>query len=574
MSDLRIFTNCHSDGNATERIVGGGNSNIAVIPARGGSKGVPRKNLRPLFGKPLIYYSIRSCLGSGIFDAVVVSTDDDEIALLASRFGAQVVMRPADLGQDAITLDPVIAHAVMSVEQTTDRAFAYVFTVQPTSPLVSPTDIQEAFRLLNGPGAVETVLSVVDDRHLRWTNAGGRAQPTYQKRVNRQYIEETYRETGAVIACKRELLDTGTRIGRRVELLPLPVERSIDIDSDLDFFICESILARKRVVFTVVGRKSLGLGHVYRGLLIASEFVGHEVIFVCEQIDGMAAEVIRSKNYRVVVAQDGDLLDAVLSISPDVVVNDILDTTESYIAALKHAGTVVVNFEDLGKGADRADLVINALYPFQNKSETHLVGEAYFCLRDEFIHLPKKIHNAEVKALLITFGGVDENNLTVRVLKLCSDFIKERNISVDIICGPGYSHIESLKDVIAHEHLGEYVSWATSTQRISDYMLKADVAITSGGRTVLELASIGIPTIVLCQNDRETTHTFASEKNGILNLGLHSSATDAHIFDAIKSVVESSDARTERVKRMQEVDLMGGKRRVMSRIFSIFNEKV
>jgi CMP-N-acetylneuraminic acid synthetase/spore coat polysaccharide biosynthesis predicted glycosyltransferase SpsG len=546
---------------------------IAVIPARGGSKGVPRKNLRPLLGRPLISYSIRSCIDSGVFDAVVVSTDDDEIALLAERFGATVVERPSELGQDSITLDPVIEHAVRSVEGSGRCRFDYVFTVQPTSPLVAAGDLLAAMDLFDQGEHVETVLSVVDDRHLRWTHLHGKFVPEYRERLNRQYLAETYRETGAIIACKRDLLETGTRIGKTVELLPLPVERSIDIDSDLDFFICESILARKRVVFSVVGRKELGLGHAYRGLLIASEFVGHEVIFVCEESDSMAVEIIRTMNYKVKVVPVGGMLNGVIQCNPDIVINDILDTKADYIAALKQEGIAVVNFEDLGEGASQADLVINALYPLQEPSATHLIGEKYFCLRDEFIHLTKKEYKKEIRSILITFGGVDENNLTVRTLRICSSLIKSRSIHVSIIAGPGYSHTKSLQEVISEEKLEDYVDWTTSTRRISDYMLSADVAITSGGRTVLELASIGVPTIVMCQNQRETTHTFASEKNGIVNLGLHSFATDAEIRDAVEMVVDSFTTRLDMVTRMSLTDLTGGKKRVISRIFSILNER-
>ncbi|SAK75348.1 N-acylneuraminate cytidylyltransferase [Caballeronia calidae] len=544
-------------------------SSIAVIPARGGSKGVPRKNLRPLFGMPLIYYAIRACIDSEAFEEVVVTTDDEEIGLIAERFGARVIMRPHGLGQDSVTLDPVIEHAVDVVERMLEKRFDIVMTVQPTSPLVNSDDIRNSLSKFDASGDVDSVLSVVDDRHLCWTRDAGFAIPKYQRRVNRQQLPESYKETGAVIACRRNVLKSGSRIGKRVELAVLPPERSIDIDSDLDFFICEAILARKTVVFPIVGRKELGLGHAYRAVMIASEFVGHEIVFVCENRDELAAEVIRERNYRVVVAADGGLQRAVLDLSPDLVVNDILNTSAAYIKALKEAGAAVVNFEDLGEGALHADVVVNALYPHQDASPKHLIGEQYFCLRDEFIHLPSKKISDEVRRILITFGGVDENDLTSRLLTLCAPFVRERDIQVDIVAGPGYCHGEALSGLIERESLHKHVRWLTSTRKISEFMLAADLALTSGGRTVLELSAVGVPTMVICQNERETTHTFASDANGVVNLGLHSEVTDDVITAAIESLIGSADIRRVMVDKMTTVDLTKGKHRVVSRIFAL-----
>ena len=170
---------------------------VAIIPARGGSKGVPRKNLRPLLGKPLIAYSIGSSLEAKNVNRVVVSTEDEEIAMFAERFGAEVIMRPAELATDHATIDPVVQHAVCEAEKRWDEHYDIIVTVQVTSPLLCAEDIESVVAMFDDP-SVDTVISVTDDRHLRWEERQGEIFPLYENRVNRQELPPTYRETGAI----------------------------------------------------------------------------------------------------------------------------------------------------------------------------------------------------------------------------------------------------------------------------------------------------------------------------------------------------------------------------------------
>jgi CMP-N-acetylneuraminic acid synthetase len=537
---------------------------IVVIPARGGSKGIPRKNLRPLAGRPMIYYSIKACLSADPVDRVVVSTDDEEIALFAERFGAEVLLRPEELADDVTTLDPVIACAVEQAEEKWKERYDLVLTVQPTSPLITAHEVIAAVTALKS-GSIDTVLSVVDDRHLCWTIKNGVPKPLYDARVNRQQLPPSFKETGAVIACTREQLNLGTRIGENVHLLEVPHDRSFDIDTFADLALCESLLKRKRVVFAVVGYDKVGLGHVYRTLMLAHELVHYDICFVCEKSSDLAAEHIRSRNYTVHVCDDGGLAEACIALTPDLIINDILDTDAEYINQLKSAGIKVVNFEDMGSGYAAADLVINALYPHQLPSDHVLVGPKYFCLRDEFLYLPKHEARDSVERMLLTFGGVDEGNLTVRCLELLGAYCKENNIGIDVVTGPGFNHKQELSDCIA----GLDVTVSMGTRRISDFMCQADLAITSGGRTVLELAALQVPTIVICQNRREITHTFASSDNGILNLGYRGDVHDEEITSAVIKVIENQELLKIMRDKAGRQELRKGKKRVIKRIIEL-----
>jgi len=543
-------------------------SSIVIIPARGGSKGIPRKNLRPLAGKPLIYYSIVASLGAKSVSKVVVSTDDDEIALFAGRFGAQVLMRDPRLADDVTTLDPVIASALSQGEELWKEQYDIVVTVQPTSPLVLSSDIEHAIQLFE-QADVDTVLSVVDDRHLCWSNESAIAKPLYTARVNRQQLPSNFRETGAVIACTRsQLINNGTRIGNNVKLLEIAQDRSFDIDNFSDLALCESLLNRKRIVFTVVGYDSVGLGHVYRALMLAHELVQYDLHFVCEKSSDLAKQGIESQHYTVHLCADGELADACISLNPSMVINDILDTSAEYVHQLKEAGIKVVNFEDIGSGYLEADLVINALYPHQLPSDHVLVGPKYFCLRDEFLYLFQHDKTETIERILLTFGGVDEGNLTARCLNVIADYCSSKNIHVDVVVGPGFIHHQEVEDCInLFPNLD--VSYSKGTKRISDIMAKSDLAITSGGRTVLELAALNVPTVVICQNQRETTHTFASSENGILNLGFREVVSDTQILENVVNVIEDVSLARIMREKSKKLDFSKGKKRVIKRIIDI-----
>ncbi|WP_417437321.1 cytidylyltransferase domain-containing protein [Idiomarina abyssalis] len=540
---------------------------VAIIPARGGSKGIPRKNLRPLAGKPMIFYAIDACKKAKGIDEVIVSTDDDEIALFAERFGARVLMRDPKLADDKTTLDPVVLSTTEQLENILGYKVDTVITVQPTSPLIRASDLKSCVEIFEHKPEIDTVLSVVDDRHLCWTIKDNNPIPLYQARVNRQQLAPNFRETGAIIACRREVLESGSRIGKSIELLEMPQQRSFDIDNISDLYLCEGILTRKKIVFSVVGYPEVGLGHAFRAVMLANEFVHHELIFVCEEESSLAAKYIQSHNYTVIQCENGLLAETILDLSPDVVINDILDTTSNFVRKLKSCIPVVVNFEDLGSGMKEADLVINALYPNPLPYKHVKVGHEFFCLRDEFIFTETCEVGESVNEILITFGGVDEGNLTKRVCDLLADYLVENQIKAKVVTGPGYRHKGSLTELARHPS----IEVIPATNRISDYMLNADLAITSGGRTVLELTALQIPTVVICQNERETTHTFASSANGVVNLGFRGSIDDQTIIETLTTVIESKELRTTMRNKMKALDLSAGKKRVCELIKNLFN---
>ncbi|MBW3632139.1 MAG: acylneuraminate cytidylyltransferase [Chloroflexi bacterium] len=529
---------------------------LIVIPARGGSKAVPRKNVRTLDGRPLIAHAIATAASSNFRPFVLVSSDDDEILAIARSLGCTALQRPPELAGDDVTLDPVVAHALDAARSMTGKRIDIVVTLQPTSPLLSVATLDRAIDRLDGDPALDTVLSGTDDRHLRWTRVDGELSPLYDERVNRQQLPEAYRETGGFLITRARHVTPRSRIGNRVTMEVLKGAEAIDIDTVHDFMLCEAYLKRRRVAFVVAGYRDIGLGHVHNALALASELVHHELVFVTPRGHDLAADVIEAHNYPVVRQRAPSILDELVTLSVDVVVNDILDTEEAYVRALKDAGLTVINFEDLGNGARQADLVVNAIYPERRFLPNHYFGPRYFLARNEFVVGATHSIRPEVERVLVTFGGTDPSDLTKHVLAAIGPYCAERSIAIDVVLGRGYSH--------PRPAASDGVSVHQDVRNISEYMRRADVAFTSAGRTVLELALIGTPSIVLAQNERELTHLFATEANGFLNLGLGARVEPDELRAALADLVDSAMSRRRMHELMQAPDLRHGRQRVVA----------
>lgn len=536
-------------------------STLCIIPARGGSKGIPRKNLRSLAGKPLIAHVINTTLSTEEIDRVVVSTDDEEIARTAERYGASTLMRPDDLAYDHVTIDPVVAHALECVESEEQEQFGIVVTVQPTSPLLSTTTLANALRRFADMGGnIDTMVSAREVRHLSWRQEAGAFRPNYTERRNRAEIPPEYHETGAFFICSAELLrETGQRFGQRVDIVVMPDEEAVDIDTAADWALAEALLSRQRIAIIVAGNSEIGLGHVYRGLSIASDLAAHAVEFFVPAHSQLAAERLSLHNYPVTVSDGEDLLDKLTEFGPDVIVNDTLDTSADYMPALKALSSRLVSLEDLGAGADMADVVINALYPERHVRANAYHGPDFVVLRDEFLFSEPKVAREQVTSVLITFGGTDPSDLTRTVLKAISETCRVRNIGVTVIFGPGYDG----ERVIEY---GEHVQVLRDVRSMAEHMRAADIIFTSAGRTVYEIACLGTPTIVLAQNTRELSHFFASSENGFLNLGLGSDLTPEQINREFIDLCEDVNERQLMNQRMLAHDLKRGRRRVVELI--------
>ena len=528
---------------------------LVVIPARGGSKRIPRKNLRLLGHKPLLYYSINNALKSKFEIDVFVSSEDDEILNTAVKFGAKTHKRNENIANDKTTLDPVIYDCYLHAKNIEEKEYHIIATMQPTSPLLLTKSLDKAIQKIINDNEIDTIIAAKDATHLSWKKENDKYLPNYTERVNRQYLTPEFIETGAFLITRNDIISENNRIGKNVDLALLSGGEEIDIDTYEDWNLCEYYLKREHILFVVTGNNTVGLGHVYNTLLIANDILNHDVTFLLDKESELAFNVIKSKNFHVIIQQNDDIIDDVMLINPDIIINDRLDTSKEYMQQLKKQNYKVVNFEDLGIGCEEADVVINAIYPEKDVLPNHYFGHDYFVLRDEFILSELKAVKQDVKNILITFGGVDPNNYTEKVIRTINGYCSENNIKVTVIAGFGYEKYDTINEY-------SNVAVKQNVSNISDYMLKADLIFTSAGRTVYEVASIGTPAIVMEQNKREMTHFFASSEFGFSNLGLGYEVEDNDLFTEFIRLVDSFKIRKEMNELMLKQNLKLGRKRV------------
>lgn len=533
---------------------------LAVIPARGGSKGIPRKNVRLMNGKPLIYYSIENAKKCTAITDIVVTSDDDEIIGLAQLENVDYIVREKDLAGDKITLDPVVYDAVVQMEHKKNLRYDAIVTIQPTSPLLKWTTLENAIDKYRADKK-DTYISVVNKPHLSWSKKGSKYIPNYSVRLNRQELPANFVETGSFLITKRECVDANNRIGRNVTVFEIPADQAVDIDGPNDWIICEFELKKKKIVFRTDGYKKIGMGHIYRCLTLAYKLVGHDIVFVCNEkySDGINKIKNSFMSYKI-INSDIDFFDFLHDWKADIVVNDCLDTEVDYIKRLKTLVNRVITIEDLGEGAKYADVIINALYGEHKSAPNLYAGEKYICLRDEFLINKPRDFSSEVRNVLVLFGGTDPSNLTKKLydlaLRLADDYPE---IKFTFISGSGYNCAENDVYTVADKNI--YV--LSDVKRVSDYMIKSDLAFTSQGRTVFELATLGIPSIVLAQNEREQLHTFANMQNGFVNLGLGRDISIDTIESTFKWLVETEQIRREMRDLMLKHKLKLGINRVI-----------
>lgn len=533
---------------------------LAVIPARGGSKGIPRKNIRLMNGRPLISYAIANARASQYITDVFVSTDSAEIADIARSYGAHIVERDHRLSSDLVTLDPVIFHAKKEAEKQCNCTFDYIVTMQPTSPLLRVETLDAGIDYTIREG-FDTVISVVNKPHLSWgRDDSGKLFPLYQERKNRQELPPQYMETGAFVVARGACVKEHTRIGEKVSVFEVDERESIDIDGAGDWVLSESLMRRKKILFRVDGYVKLGLGHIYNCITLALSMVEHDVLLVTREDAEPGIKKIKETNlpYRT-FREETELKDIIQDFQPDVWVNDCLNTSKEYIEWLKTQIPRVVTIEDLGEGTKAADAVVNALYDENEPRQNVYSGYQYVCLRDEFqVEQPKKF-SPTVKNIIVMFGGTDPSNLN----RLVYDAILSRierfsGIRFYFITGIGYDN--EINGVVTRPKENVFVY--PNVPRVTKYLKEADLVIMGQGRSIFEAACMGVPAVVLSQNERETTHSFAQMEHGFLNLGLGNEADPSLITNTLEWLIHTRAVRENMHRLMLQTPLKKGLERV------------
>jgi spore coat polysaccharide biosynthesis predicted glycosyltransferase SpsG/CMP-N-acetylneuraminic acid synthetase len=541
---------------------------VCVVPARGTEPSFPKRNFKPLDGKPLVAHTIETARSCPAVGEVVVSTESPALAETAREYGATVpFLRPERLAEWDVLLHEVVDHAVSELE-TTGRPIDRddpVVVLQPNVPFRRSRSVSEALERFES--GHEAVVSVVEEGGLYWQRSDGdddRLDPAFEERAVRSELEPFYRETGSINVTTPRLLAEGTRVGEAPGYVVTDRLSSLSVDSVLDLWLAERLADGPRIVFRVDGGGDLGMGHVYRCLTLADELSASlrcELTFVSTADFPVGIEVIRDAGYDV-EAVEGGTLEAVVALDPDVVFLDVLDTDAVAVRRLHETAAAIVNLEDTGSGIEQADFVVNA-FEAERTPSNHLTGAEYFVLREEFS--TDAVPDEPVERVLMTFGGSDPADASTLACRAAA--LADGDREYRLVLGPDYGDRTDLDAALAD---APEVTVLENVEDMGARMSWADLAVAAGGRTAYELGAVGTPTLVVAQNDREHERMRALGAEGVVEyLGRVATATPADLAAAMDALAADPGRRRRLSERSREYVDGRGTRRILDLVHDL-----
>lgn len=527
---------------------------LAVIPATEDAE-IFRKNARLLGGKPLIAHTIDNLKSSEYIDDIVVLSDDESTIRISELNGVTPYRCSVN---EEITIEKNIQEAMALREKASFDEYDIIMIIKPNAPFITTNSINTFIEKFEN-NSIDSVISVKEDKHLRWgfDSENNRYFPLFsQREIVPQYIE-----IDSLIATRRQFIADESILGLNVDVIQLSDEENLIIDTFKDLWVAEKHINKKKIAIVVNAFDEIGTGHIRRCLAIASKLILHEIVFVSNSNYNIGVDYIKAHNYPCVTYDDYDeIFDVVDKINPDMIINDVLDTTTDYISKLREKNYFVVNFEDSGPGTELANIVFNPVYDYGIELPNLYTGHKYYILEDEFYFQEPKIIQQDVNKVLIMFLGNDPNNLTEKTLQ--SLINSGYSGHIDVLLGIGYPNKKEIMD--KYEIYNNIVIYE-SVRSISEFIIKSDIVFTSVDRTVFGICSVGVPCICICQDNRELTNKFAKEENGFINLGLAEEVSEDMIANQFNSLAENYELRAEMNQKMLSIDLRNG----FSNIWSI-----
>ena len=468
--------------------------------ARSGNEYLARQNLRLVADKPLLYYILKTCLKFKNSD-VYVTTDSEEISELSLMYGAKVIKRPKSLTKNSTSIEEIAFHALSTLRKK-DLDFDKCLILSPQFLLIKISTIHKFFKNLNN--SINTIYGYINNfEHFKKIE---NENETFNKLQN---IHSHVVDIKKIVSfnCKNFLKNK--KFGQDHYGIKISKNELFSLSNYHDIGVLETIVKRKKILIRVDGSKEIGLGHVYNMLTILNHFRNDDLLVVMNSQKNMGSDKFKEHLYKIKFFDNQNQLKKIIEqYNPDIIFNDILDTSFKYMKFLKQFTKFTVNFEDLGAGNKYANLVFNPIYYSTKKSNNVFYGSRYAAVRDEFRIWENNSINKQVKRVLITFGGSDHTNKTQKILKIIQKN-GLKNIEFTIILGIGYFHKQSLKTLISQMKKDDFkLNFVEGSDFLAKFFRESDFAITSNGRTVFELAAMNVPIIAVPVNNREKTHSF------------------------------------------------------------------
>ena len=247
-----------------------------------------------------------------------------------------------------------------------------------------------------------------------------------------------------------------------------------------DFGTFEQILSRKKILVRIDSTVKIGMGHVFNMLTILNHFRNDEILILMKKNKNLGYKKFIENLYNVSFFKSEDELRKILiQFKPDIVFNDILNTTKSYMKKLQKLTPMIVNFEDTGEGRKLANLVFNPIFEKQKSLTNEFYGAKYACVRDEFRIWKNETLSKNVKKILITFGGTDPSNITEKTISLIEKN-NRKNIEFTVLLGFGYMHKKIIKEKIKKLQQKNFkINLVDTSNFIAKYTKDIDFAIVS-----------------------------------------------------------------------------------------------
>lgn len=518
-----------------------------VIPARRDSKRLPSKNVSLFAGKPLIEWSLALWSRfSGEVD-IVVSTDDLRVMDLAAAYpAARFLLRSPELSGDMVTLDEVALFLARTQKLTT----GYLAMAQCTCPLVSPATARMLLDTLHSSNAISIVAAVREHGFLwRRMDRESEASPLFAERVNTQFARgRVLRESGVFTATRMEhLLQSGSRFSAQPLLVEIPREESLDIDDGLDWRIGQAIQSRRTIVFVAICNRTVGTGHLYRCLEIATWFADLPQQFLIYQGDGVEQPILDAQHRSGGPIGHLDLP----GVRDSAVVLDVLDVEADVVTRLQANGNTVFVFES--RPVTSADFTFNSLYkPLPGEPTNLPVAHGPGCAVAGSFLSPWENRfqfRDEVGRVVIFFGGTDPSRLRQRVVPLVDTVFY--GIDIHVFSNGIRRHEETISPcgnrLVEHPVGPEFFGVVAG----------ADLFVGSAGQTMMQVAHIGVPSVIIAHSPREQDHIVGEVSSCITYAGCADGLQDSDLVRTIQAAA-ARQSRQEVSDYCHDFSLSGG----------------
>tara|TARA_B110000211_G_scaffold235019_1_gene308520 strand:- start:8470 stop:10176 length:1707 start_codon:yes stop_codon:yes gene_type:complete len=539
-----------------------------IVQARLSSTRIPKKMIKPFSNTTLLDITLNRLTQSTLIpkNDIYISLYENKLKEIAKKYDVTIFDRSQESAETNNDM-------VKMFEWWNKLPYEYYIIVSACHPFLSIKTIDAFYKKFQSTSS-RGLFGVVKRKNYFWNNKLEfiTPWPENQTTFNTKVVEETYEAAHCLYGGKMKDIGNYIYMGdfskkNDIELFTIHDEfECSDIDYPWQFDICESYYDKymviKHIVINVIGNNKQGTGHIYRMLRLTNACTSSRnyikkydkltYTFIIESNQFLAEKILINNNvsYKKYDSkkQMYQILDA---IKPDIIINDCLNTDMVDINSLQKYTKKIINFEDYGSGARSADFVINSFY------NSHVIcgnqvkyGLEYTLLSpllssysfNTLCHTPKK--------LLLTFGGSDPTNITKFILDMLIKHKIYERLDILVILGLGYTRVDEIKSLT---NTYENISISVDEQDMIGKMKDTDLAISSCGSAMFELAYFTVPTISIAHHEREMLHTKLCENNSIIHLGIKNNVNEKDVIQNLEQLINNVQLRIDMKKNMEKM---------------------